>query len=81
MHYLDSGEYVGSETRHRVFISTEGRWRIVLDQEQRPGVAKHPIHGCRAHKPSFLVCRSLLNSKLRIDSRGHPVLETMEQGH
>ncbi len=29
---LDSGERVGSETRHRVLITAEERWRIVLDQ-------------------------------------------------
>ncbi len=59
LHYLDSGEHVGSETRHSVLISAEGRWRIVLDQSngQDLGVAEpEPGYG-RALKPSFLVCR------------------------
>ncbi len=54
--YLDSDEHVGSKTRHRVLISAEGRWRIVLEQSNGQEWLNQSLDG-RALKPSFLVCR------------------------
>ncbi len=57
MHYLDSGDRVGSETTHRVLISAEGHWCIVLDQSNGQESPNRSLDG-RALKPSFL-CRPL----------------------
>ncbi len=65
MHYLDSGEHVGSETRHRVLISADGRWRIFLDQSNGQAWLNWSLDD-RALKPSFLVCLSLLHAHIRI---------------
>ncbi len=54
--YLDSGEHVGSETRHRVLISAERPRRIVLDPSNCQEWLNWSLDG-RALKPSFLVCR------------------------
>ncbi len=43
----------------RVLLSSEGRWRIVLDQSNGQEWLK-PEPGSVTLKPSFLVCRSLL---------------------
>ncbi len=55
--YPHSGKHVGSETRHRVLICADGRWRIVLDQSNGQEWLNRSLAD-RALKPSFLVCWS-----------------------
>ncbi len=66
LHYLYSGKRLGSENRHRVLISAEGRWCIVLDQSNYgqgrslEGRALKP--SCLVHlpvwQPDYTMCRS-----------------------
>ncbi len=56
MHYLDSGELVGSETGHTLLISAEGCWCIVWDHSNGQEWLNRSLDG-RALIPSFLVCR------------------------
>ncbi len=59
------------ETRHRVLIGAEGRWRIVLDQSNGREWLNRSLDD-RALKPSFLVCRPLTRLYACADQASSP---------